>query len=132
MFRHGVLMYRLLLIFLLSLSWCANAFDDPATAVAASQYRQHIQSSHAQENLDGPAAFRKGQRYARQKLWADAITAYEQAIAADATHANWWLRLSRAWQFVKVSQPQQRERPLQATYTESRKRHLLKPVLCFA
>lgn len=113
-------MYRLLLIFLFCISWHAHAFDDPATAVAASQYRQQIQSSHGQQAIDGQAALRKGQRYARQKLWLDAIGAYEKAIAADAADSALWLRLSRAWQFVEVQQPQQRERPLQAAYNAYR------------
>jgi uncharacterized protein YfaS (alpha-2-macroglobulin family) len=121
-------MKRLLLTLLLLLPvWGVQAFEDLALAVNASQYRQRIVNAHAQTAVDSAAALNKAERYASQKLWAEAIAGYEDAVAGGADNPPVWLRLSQAWQARGgqeeqggQEQTQARERALQAAYNAYR------------
>ena len=67
-------MKRLLLMLLLLFPvYCAYAFEDPALAVKASQYRQELVDAHAQAPVNSATALSKADRYACQKLWVEAI-----------------------------------------------------------
>jgi hypothetical protein len=113
----------LLMLLLLFPVYCAYAFEDPALAIKSSQYRQGFIDAHAQVPVNSATTLSKADRYASQKLWAEAIAEYETAIAGGTDDTPTWLRLSQAWQARSKQEDQDRqertqawERALQASY----------------
>ncbi|MEE4376828.1 MAG: alpha-2-macroglobulin [Candidatus Competibacteraceae bacterium] len=110
-----------LLVALLTVALSCYAFEDATIAVQASQYQQLIRNTHAADSAN-QATREKAERYFKQKLWEEAISAYESLIAAGSDDTSTWLRLNNAWQarYNKEKVYQHRERALQAAYNAYR------------
>jgi len=109
-----------ILLFLLALAATAHAYEDPALAVAAAQYRQAIQTTHPRDmpRTQRFVALGRAENHVRAKQWDDAIGEYETAIAGGADATVIWLQLSQMWQekYNKQRDEQFRQRALQAAY----------------
>ena len=104
---------------LLFLSSLAQAFEEPNTAVDAAQYQRQIQETRDTQVGNVVQVLRRAERYARQKLWNEAIAEYETVIASGENKTAVWLLLSEAWQ-GKKNDYQARRRALQAAYNAYR------------
>lgn len=108
----------LLLSFLLSV-WLPTtvlAFEDSTLAAAAAQYQQLIRDSRSTEasGQDAAAFQRRAERYARQKLWNEAIADYEKTLVAGSDTSAVWFRLAQSWQ--QLNTDESRERAQQAAF----------------
>lgn len=92
------LLYLLLPLLALLLSFGARAFDDVQLAVPAAQYLQSIREGRDAAGQPAAALLQQAEQQARQKNWTAAIAAYETAIAAGADQTAAWLALSQIWQ----------------------------------
>ncbi len=102
-----------------------QAFEDPALGVKASQYHRMIRGEEEAGAMakEGGAStstlLLRAERYARQKLWLDAIAEYEAIIARGDDSTAVWIALSEAWRNHRRHR-QSRNRALQAAYAAYR------------
>ena len=92
-------MKRLLLLLFLTVLPCLGwALEAPDLARAAAEYQARIHNAlGGQVGADVVPALGRAERYARQRLWREAIGEYERVLAATPRDAQAWLALSRAW-----------------------------------